>query len=109
MAAEVCRIIERFKDFGTVDNCVNIRRQTVADHVLVVRHRDRVGVLASVLSTLRAANINVQEMENTIFAGAPAASARILVSGPMNANVVAALRIDKDILNVSSVPLQESR
>jgi len=108
VAAEVCRIIEGFRLTGTVDNCVNLRRQSAADHVLVVRHMDRVGVLAGVLDTLRRADINVQEMENTIFAGAKAASARIQVTGIVDDRLVEALRIDKNVLNVSAVPLTES-
>jgi len=108
VAAEVCRIIEGFRLSGTVDNCVNLRQKSSADHVLVVRHRDRVGVLAGVLDTLRRADINVQEMENTIFAGAKAASARIQVTGIVDEGLVAALRIDKDVLNVSAVPLTEA-
>jgi len=109
VALEVCRIIEGFRKTGTVDNCVNVRRKSSAGHVLVVRHRDRVGVLAGVLDTLRRADVNVQEMENTIFAGAAAASARIQVTGNIDDQLIAALRIDNDVLNVSAVPLQESK
>jgi D-3-phosphoglycerate dehydrogenase / 2-oxoglutarate reductase len=108
VAAEVCRIIEGFNQTGTVDNCVNVRRQSSADHVLVVRHRDKVGVLAGVLDTLRRADINVQEMENTIFAGAKAASARIQVTGAVDTRLIEALCIDRHVLNVSAVPLLES-
>ena len=43
----------------------------------MVRHLDRPGVLAAVLDAVRAAGINVQEMENIIFEGAEAAVARI--------------------------------
>ena len=49
--------------------------------MLVVRHRDRPGVLAHVFDQLRAAAINVQETENVIFAGAEAAVARINLDG----------------------------
>jgi D-3-phosphoglycerate dehydrogenase len=45
--------------------------------MLVVRHRDRPGVLAHVFGHLREANLNVQETENIVFAGAEAAVARI--------------------------------
>jgi D-3-phosphoglycerate dehydrogenase len=45
--------------------------------MLVVRHRDRPGVLAHVLEAIKTANINVQEMENIIFEGSEAAVARI--------------------------------
>jgi D-3-phosphoglycerate dehydrogenase len=43
----------------------------------LVRHLEKPGVLASVLDAVRAAGINVQEMENIIFEGAEAAVARI--------------------------------
>ena len=56
---------------------MNLARQTPATHRLVVRHLDRPGVLASVLETLKAEQINVQEMENIVFEGAEAAVARI--------------------------------
>ncbi|HEX8145065.1 MAG TPA: 3-phosphoglycerate dehydrogenase family protein [Pyrinomonadaceae bacterium] len=77
IAAETVRIIQSFKETGEVPNVVNLARRTPATHVLVVRHRDRPGVLAHVLDAIRAAEINVQEMENIIFEGSEAAVARI--------------------------------
>ncbi|MBA3439756.1 MAG: hydroxyacid dehydrogenase [Pyrinomonadaceae bacterium] len=77
IAAETVRIIKTFRDTGKVPNVVNLARRTPATHALVVRHRDRPGVLAYVLDIIRAAEINVQEMENIIFEGAEAAVARI--------------------------------
>ena len=58
-------------------NVVNLARRTPATHRLVVRHRDRPGVLAQVLEAIKAEHINVQEMENIVFEGAEAAVARI--------------------------------
>ena len=49
--------------------------------MLVVRHRDRPGVLAHVFDHLREANLNVQETENIVFEGAEAAVARINLDG----------------------------
>ena len=49
--------------------------------MLVVRHRDRPGVLAHVFDHLRGGDINVQETENIIFEGAEAAVARINLDG----------------------------
>lgn len=80
VADEVVRIIETYLRTGRVPNCVNLAVRSAATHVLVVRHADRVGVLASVLSVLREAGVNVQEMENIIFQGAEAACARIQVA-----------------------------
>jgi len=77
IAAETVRIIQSFKETGKVPNVVNLAQQTPATHRLVVRHRDRPGVLAQVLEAIKAEHINVQEMENIVFEGAEAAVARI--------------------------------
>ena len=62
-------------------NVVNLAKKTPATHMLVVRHRDRPGVLAHVFDRLRSGGINVQETENVIFEGAQAAVARINLDG----------------------------
>ena len=62
-------------------NVVNLAKKTPATHILVVRHRDRPGVLAHVFDRLRSGQINVQETENIIFEGAEAAVARINLDG----------------------------
>ena len=77
IAAETVRIIRAFKETGQVPNVVNLAAHTPATHRLVVRHRDRPGVLAQVLDAIKAEQINVQEMENIVFEGAEAAVARI--------------------------------
>jgi D-3-phosphoglycerate dehydrogenase len=81
IAAETVRIIRSYKETGHVPNVVNLARRTPATHMLVVRHRDRPGVLAHVFSHLRQANLNVQETENIVFEGAEAAVARINLDG----------------------------
>jgi D-3-phosphoglycerate dehydrogenase len=45
--------------------------------VLVIRHRNRPGVLAHVFGVLAGAAINVEEVENIIYHGAQATLARI--------------------------------
>jgi D-3-phosphoglycerate dehydrogenase len=77
IATETVRIIQSFKETGQVPNVVNLAQRTPATHRLVVRHRDRPGVLAQVLDAIKAEQINVQEMENIVFEGAEAAVARI--------------------------------
>ena len=81
IAAETVRIISSYKNTGKVPNVVNLAKKTPATHMLVVRHRDRPGVLAHVFDRLRSGNINVQETENVIFDGAHAAVARINLDG----------------------------
>ena len=74
-------VIASFVSTGKVPNVVNLARATPATHMLVVRHRDRPGVLAHVFDQLRRVGINVQETENIIFEGAEAAVARIHLDG----------------------------
>ena len=81
IAAETVRIVRSFKETGKVPNVVNLATRTPATHMLVVRHRDRPGVLAHVFDHLREANLNVQETENVVFEGAEAAVARINLDG----------------------------
>jgi D-3-phosphoglycerate dehydrogenase / 2-oxoglutarate reductase len=82
IAAETVRIIKSYKDSGKVPNVVNLAKKTPATHMLVVRHRDRPGVLAHVFANLRAGELNAQETENVIFEGAEAAIARVCLDSP---------------------------
>jgi D-3-phosphoglycerate dehydrogenase len=79
IARETVRIVDQFLNEGVVPNCVNIAQRTPARYQLIVRHHDRVGVLANVLDAVRQAGINAQEIENTIFEGAQAACCKIQV------------------------------
>jgi len=81
IAEEAVRIVRAYRETGKVPNVVNLATKTPATHMLVVRHRDRPGVLAHVFDHLRAGNLNVQETENIIFEGAEAAIARINLDG----------------------------
>lgn len=77
IAAEAVRIVRSFVETGRVPNVVNLATRSPATHMLVVRHRDKPGVLAHAFQLLRDAGLNVQETENIIFEGAEAAVARI--------------------------------
>jgi len=106
IAAEVVRIVKAYIETGRVPNVVNLARQTPATHVLVVRHKDQPGVLATVFDTLRDGNVNVQETENIVFSDAKAAIARINVDGEPPADLVARMRAaNAGILDVQVVPL----
>jgi D-3-phosphoglycerate dehydrogenase len=106
IAAETVRIIRTFFQTGQVPNVVNLARTTPAICALVVRHLDRPGVLAGVLDAIRAAEINVQEMENIIFEGAQAAVARIHLETSPGPEVIARIRASSPhILDVSLINL----
>jgi len=107
IAAETARIVEIFKETGKVPNVVNLAQRTPATHMLVVRHLDRPGVLATVLDTLRAADINVQEMENVVFAGAEAAVAHINLDKAPQPEVLARCRAEnQNIIDISLLPIR---
>jgi D-3-phosphoglycerate dehydrogenase len=106
IAAETVRIIETFKATGRVPNVVNLAQRTPATHMLVVRHFDRPGVLASVLDAVSAADINVQEMENIVFAGSQAAVARInLDSAPSPAMLASVQAGNANIIEINLLAL----
>lgn len=106
VADEVVRIVETYLATGRVPNVVNIAARTAATHVLVVRHADRVGVLASVLGVLREGGVNVQEMENIIFQGSKAACARIQVASHPGHDVLARIQSSPDVFAASLVALE---
>lgn len=106
IAAETVRIVRSFKETGRVPNVVNLARRTPATHMLVVRHRDRPGVLAHVFDHLSGGGINVQETENIIFEGAEAAVARINLDGEPTAAQLAAIEAgNDDILSLQLVAI----
>lgn len=76
IADEVVRIVQSYVTHGVVHHAVNLADRS-ARCSLVVRHLDRVGVLAGILGALREEGINVQNMSNTIFSGGDAACATI--------------------------------
>jgi D-3-phosphoglycerate dehydrogenase len=101
IAAEAARIVRVYKETGKVPNVVNLATTTPATHMLVVRHRDRPGVLAHVFDHLRAGNLNVQETENIVFEGARAAIARINLDGEPPAELLQRIAGgNPDILNL---------
>ncbi len=107
IAAETVRIIRTFKETGRVPNVVNLARRTPSTHTLVVRHRDRPGVLASVLDRIRAESINIQEMENVIFEGSEAAVARINLESALPSDVLERLKADNaDIIELSLLEIR---
>lgn len=59
----------------------------VTTHGMVVRHFNRVGVLAMVLDALKAWGVNVEEMQNSIFEGGTATCSLRLDQAPQPAIV----------------------
>ena len=106
IAAETVRVVRTYKETGRVPNVVNLATRTPATHMLVVRHRDRPGVLAHVFDHLRQANLNVQETENIVFEGAEAAVARINLDGEPSPDICSRIKAgNSDILDLQVVKL----
>jgi D-3-phosphoglycerate dehydrogenase len=106
VADETVRILEEYMLTGHVHNCVNLMEKTPASYMLSVHHKNRVGVLANVLDIIREANINVELMENIIFAGGDGACARIQIDGKMTAKDIEKMESSsEEITSVSQVSI----
>ena len=104
IAAETVRIVRTYLETGKVPNVVNLSQHSPARYRLIVRHRDRPGVLAHVFAHLRESNINVQETENIVFEGAEAAVASINLDGEPGAALLEKIRGgNADVLDLQLV------
>ena len=101
IADDVVRIVRAFHETGKPPNPINMCLRSPATHSLVIRHYNRVGVLAGVLDLLREEDINIEEMENTIFDGAEAACCTLQLDAAPSAAALAALEQNELILQVA--------
>ena len=99
IADEVVRVFKNYVETGKPFNAVNIRDKKSKNN-LVVRHYNRVGVLASVLDELRNEGINIEEMENTIFKGGEAASCTLLLDRAPSKDMVSGIKKMDNIIQV---------
>jgi D-3-phosphoglycerate dehydrogenase / 2-oxoglutarate reductase len=106
IAEEAARVVRSFLRTGEVPNCVNIAQKTPARWQLIVRHYDRVGVLANVLGAVKKHAINAQEISNTIFEGAIAACAKIqLDQRPPEALLDEIRGLKDEVIQVECAPI----
>ncbi|MCB9593652.1 MAG: hydroxyacid dehydrogenase [Sandaracinaceae bacterium] len=101
---EVLHIVDAYARGALIPNCVNLAEGTEATHTLVVRHEDHVGVLAGVLSILREAGMNVQDMQNILFSGGDAAIARIDLVGEPSPEAVSLIKRAAHVFDASIGP-----
>jgi D-3-phosphoglycerate dehydrogenase len=106
IAAETVRIVREYRETGRAPNVVNLAKKSPATHLLIVRHCDRVGVLAAVFDRIKSAGINVQETENVVFDGAKAAVARIHLNQAPSPEILRDIESStSDILEVTLIPI----
>lgn len=98
IATEVVNIVRAYCDTGTPLNVVNIQKQSPAINNLVVRHYNKVGVLAGVLDELRNANINIEEMQNIIFEGGHAASCTLKLDDTVSPELLSKITENENII-----------
>jgi D-3-phosphoglycerate dehydrogenase len=108
IAAETVRIVREYKSSGTVPNVVNVQRAEIATHLLVVRHLDKVGVLAHVLGVLREEGVNVQEMENIVLGGAKAAIAQIALDKEPSGSALVKMKMNENVFDASVFPIEKT-
>src|SRR5690606_21968553 len=101
------RIITSFIQIGVVPNCVNLCDKSPAKWQLTLRHADKVGVLANALMQIRQAQINVEEVENIIFAGTRARCARIRLATESKAELVTEINKGEGVIGVTVQRLPE--
>ncbi len=105
IADEVVNIVKAFQETGVPANTVNIRARSSATQSLVVRHYNRVGVLAGILDKLRNSGINIEEMTNIIFEASKAACCTMLLDGAPSKEMLGEIQQDENIIEVALKPL----
>lgn len=106
IANETLHILRSFLTKGEVPNVVNISASSWARYQVVVRHIEKTGALAHVLSVLKRHGIHVQELDNTVFEGGRAACAKIRVeTRPSEGCLAEIMAFSSEILHVDLVSL----
>ena len=100
VADEVVRIVRAYKETGKPINAVNIQQKSAASCDLIVRHYNRVGVLAGVLDELRNEEINIEEMENIIFSGQVASHCTLKLDSKPTDELMGRIEKDDNIIQV---------
>jgi D-3-phosphoglycerate dehydrogenase len=101
VADEVVRIVRAYKDSGKPINAVNIQQKSSARCDLIVRHYNRVGVLAGVLDELRNEDINIEEMENIIFTGQIASHCTLKLDSEPSNKLISRIEDSDNIIQVA--------
>lgn len=98
IATEVVRIVRAFVVSGDIQNCLNLLERSPATWQLVLRARDAVGVMASILEAVRADGINVEEISSRVFLGARAAWCTVALDERPSNEALEAIRALDEVL-----------
>jgi D-3-phosphoglycerate dehydrogenase len=100
IAAEAVRIVASFMRTGQAMHVVNLRQPAQDKVHVVVRHYNRVGVLARILTALRDQGVNVEEMQNSIFQTGAAACCVLILDQAPTPETVGRIKADADVIAV---------
>lgn len=96
VADDAVDIVRGYVQTGEVRNWINRLHQTEAPWQLVVRHYDKPGVIANVMSELKHAEINAQELTNVIFEGGTTACCTIQIDTEPSEEILKSIRTRQD-------------
>lgn len=99
-ASEAVRIVREFLVSGALIHCVNVVERSPATWQLVLRLRDAVGVMASVMDAIRADGVNAEEITSRVFTGAHAAWCTIALDERPSAEALESIRSLKGVLHL---------
>lgn len=100
IATEVVHLVQAFVVSGEVHHCLNLAERSPATWQLVIRVRDQVGVMASILAAVRADGINAQEITSRVFTGAKAAWCNIALDERPSTEALEHIRALPDVLHL---------
>lgn len=96
VANDAVDIVRGYVQQGQVRNWLNRCEQTEAPWQLVVRHFDKPGVIANVMTELKDAQINAQELTNVIFDGKKTACCTIQLDAEPTNEILNSIRTRQD-------------
>jgi len=102
IAAESVNIVRAFINGDVPPNVVNVRSTYGDGYKLVIRHYNRVGVLARILDQLRDEDINIEEMQNLIFNHADAACCSIKLDKVPSSEVIKKIEQAESIIEITT-------
>lgn len=105
VANDAVDIVRGYVKEGKVRNWLNRCEHTEAPWQLVVRHFDKPGVIANVMSELKQAEINAQELENVIFDGKKTACCTIQLASEPSKEILQNIRTRQDeVISATLIP-----
>ena len=105
VAEETIRIIKDYIESGIIAHWVNRAKISDSRYQLVIKHYDKPGVLASIMSVIREKDINIEEIENIIFDGGIVACCTMKLKKPVSTEMIKQMHDNPDVMSISHVAI----